>query len=801
MSPRTAAAIAIAGVLLVTGAADAWARASHRAAVEQQVAANADLLAREIIDVVDGAASAVDVLGAFALIELEGPAGDLEGEFRAFAQVLLGQDEWVKSVQLGPDSILEFVHPIEGNEAAVGLDLLADPSRRALLEPSITTGDMTVQGPVGLVQGGTGIIVRRPLYLEDGSFWGFAALVLDWDSLVAHTRLVEDDGFASGLRNEAGVVIAGDGRAFAEDAVIRTLTSPASGIEWQLVSRPDGGWPGFAPASPFLWAFGLQAAALAGLFVFGVVRRPIQLRTEVERATADLAASEARYQETFEHAGSGIVVIDESGRIATTNPKIREIVGWEGKPIEGERVLRFVHPEDRRAFARSLDDIVPGAVVSIETRLGSPEAPRWCRMRVTLLPGSDGTPDRALGIVTDITERREAAAALTESERRYRELFELLPIGIQQEDYTRAIEHLRALVEAGVGDLRTYLLDNPTELERILDDVSIAPNPTAGLFQLGIGTPGEDRTLLRVLGPETREGLIESLVSVFDGKRDAEWQIKATGSDGLVRSLHLRWHVPVREGRPDFANLLMTLTDVSRLRRTEERLARLVEAKDRFVASVAHELRTPLTAVVGFARTLSEESASLTAKDADELHGLIASHAQEMAHIIEDLLVTGRSDVSEVRVHLEAVDLAAVAGEALFGVPGVHLEIDTPDGQVLAMADPVRVRQIVRNLITNAVRYGGTQVGLAVRRLDGMAVVEVSDDGRELPPEEAERIFEPYERASTEPSRPGSMGLGLTVSRSLARLLGGQLMLVRVGNRNVFRVTLPMAGVGTLGSG
>ncbi len=667
MKPRSAAALAVIGVLLLTGGADLWVRGTNTTLIERQSAANADRLADEIADVVDSSAAAVDILAAFAKIELDGPRGDLVGEFPAFAAVVLAHDESIRSVQLAEGTTLTYVYPIEGNEAAIGLDLLADPGRRALLEPSIATGAMTVQGPVSLVQGGTGVIVRRPLYLADGGFWGFAALVLDWDRLLTHTRLAEDDGFVAGIRDESGVTIAGNGEAFDGGPLLRPVASDLTDVVWLLASRPKEGWPGAAPASPFVWVFGLQAAILAGLFTFHAVRRPMVLRAEIERATAKLA----------------------------------------------------------------------------------------------------------------------------ESDLRYRELFASIPIGIQQEDYSAAIEHLRGLSQAGVGDLRAYLDTHQGELEHILTLVPVASNPSADLFQVGLGRGAGTKTLLRVLTPETRESLIESLVSVSEGRRDAEWQIESEGSDGARRRLHLRWHVPDKDGTPDFGNLLMTVTDVSLLRRTEQRLAGLLEAKDRFVASVAHELRTPLTAVIGFSRALLDEDAGLSVAETVELRDLIASHAQEMAHIIEDLLVTGRSDLSEVRIHLETIDLSSVAGEALFGVPGADFEVTVSDGPILTLGDPVRVRQIVRNLITNAIRYGGPNTRISVHRVRGLSAVDVSDDGPPIPADEAERIFEPYERVAAEHSKPGSIGLGLTVSRSLAELQGGQLTLVRERERNVFRLTMP----------
>ncbi len=762
--------------------------------MERQVTANVELLANEVVDVVEQTAGLVDILGAFAAIEVGSPDGDLHGEFPVFSQVLLSQDNAIRSVQLGPDSILVHVFPIAGNEAAVGLDLLADPDRRALLEPSILSGDMTFQGPVGLVQGGTGLIVRRPIYLDDGSFWGFAALVLDWDVLLSDTRLERTEGIVSAIEAPGAGVIAGDPAAFQGDPITQALQIGETGTTWTLASRPSGGWPRVALITRVIWPAGLVVALLAGAFTWNVSRRPLMLQREVDAALAELALSEARYQAAFEHAGTGIVVVDRAGRIVSANPQFQAIVGeGAGSSLVGSRLLGSVHPDDRRkltSWLRGLSE--PNGLAVGEIRLGPPGRIRWCKVRITVMPGLADGPGLLVGVAADITESRMVEEALAESERKYRELFAAVPVGIQQEDYTRALSDLARLTEEGIGDVRAYLLEADGALERVLSTIEVtAVNPTARVFQTGLRASGD--TLLEVVTPETRAGFVESLVAIAGGTRDGEFSIEADGADGVRRTLQMRWHLPIRDGEPDFSSLLMTMADVSVLRRTEERLARLVEAKDRFVASVAHELRTPLTAVVGFARALADSENDLSPAELTELHGLVVSHAEEMTHLIEDLLVSGRSDLSEVRVHIERIDLGEVAREATFGLPGVAVGLETPGKPVHAMADPVRVRQIVRNLITNASRYGGDDIRVVVCAVGESVAVEVSDDGPRLSQQESERIFEPYERISSEFAQPGSIGLGLTVSRSLAHLLGGQLVLERVGERNVFRLTLPQA--------
>ena len=112
-----------------------------------------------------------------------------------------------------------------------------------------------------------------------------------------------------------------------------------------------------------------------------------------------------------------------------------------------------------------------------------------------------------------------------------------------------------------------------------------------------------------------------------------------------------------------------------------------------------------------------------------------------------------------------------------------------------AVADPIRVKQIVRNLLVNASRYGGESVRVSVLEKRDVAVVEVADDGSGISSEAAIRIFEPYERADRTASAAGSIGLGLTVSRTLARLMDGDLEYQRRDGWSIFVLSLPLDAV------
>jgi signal transduction histidine kinase len=223
-----------------------------------------------------------------------------------------------------------------------------------------------------------------------------------------------------------------------------------------------------------------------------------------------------------------------------------------------------------------------------------------------------------------------------------------------------------------------------------------------------------------------------------------------------------------------------------------EGLEELAKAKDRFIATVSHELRTPLAAVVGFAGELAQGLDKYSRVEIAEMVSLISSQSIEVAQLVDDLLTAERAASGNLTVkpaRLDLYDESRSVIELLRATKDIGIEGDSS----LVWADALRTRQIVRNLLTNAVRYGGDKVQIEVGRRNGHALLTVLDDGPGVKGIDAEHIFDPYYRSKTEDTRPDSVGLGLAVARQLARIMGGDVAYRRSGGWTRFELTLPLA--------
>jgi two-component system, sensor histidine kinase and response regulator len=258
-----------------------------------------------------------------------------------------------------------------------------------------------------------------------------------------------------------------------------------------------------------------------------------------------------------------------------------------------------------------------------------------------------------------------------------------------------------------------------------------------------------------------------------------------------------------RELRDSRTTLELTVEERTReLSEANHRLSQLIRTKDEFIASVSHELRTPLSVVVGLAAELRDQGDQLEDQEYGELLDMVVDQSNDVAAIIEDLLVAARADIGTLSIAPKEIKLAAVVESALAPVPpDQRRDFDIDLGVVFLEADPIRLTQILRNLVTNAIRYGGRHAGISASAAGDTVSIDVWDDGEPLADEARRRIFEAYYSAHPAHGQPAAVGLGLTVSRNLAQRMGGDLSYEHDGTRSIFHLSLPLRALASESSG
>lgn len=224
---------------------------------------------------------------------------------------------------------------------------------------------------------------------------------------------------------------------------------------------------------------------------------------------------------------------------------------------------------------------------------------------------------------------------------------------------------------------------------------------------------------------------------------------------------------------------------LAELVRTRQELEHLQTTSAEFLSSMSHDLRTPLSAIIGLAELLRDPEHALDSSSRSEMIDTIVESGFEVANMVEDLVTVARHEAGQLKVVAVPVSLDAQVNQALEAM-AVPMDVAVRGEAPRAHADPRRVRQILRNLLTNAAKHGGENVIVELGGRDEMALAAVIDDGPGMPPDREELVFGDAENGSLQ-----HLGIGLPISRELARHMGGDLTHVRTGDETRFELSLP----------
>ena len=231
------------------------------------------------------------------------------------------------------------------------------------------------------------------------------------------------------------------------------------------------------------------------------------------------------------------------------------------------------------------------------------------------------------------------------------------------------------------------------------------------------------------------------------------------------------------------------------------RLQEAIDGSKQFVADASHELRTPLTVMRGELESLAQDRR--LGRETREALGSVLEEVQRLAEIVESLFALSRLDAGEAGAGWRRFDLAELAATTaeqmslLATDKNVQVACDSPAG-VVVEGDPARLKQVVVNLLDNAIKYtpGGGRVRLSVRREQGFAILEVADDGIGIPAEALPHVFKRFFRVDSSRSREqGGAGLGLAIVKSICSAHGADIEVISTpGRGSTFRLRQPLAG-------
>ena len=534
-----------------------------------------------------------------------------------------------------------------------------------------------------------------------------------------------------------------------------------------------------------------------------------ELRDEIDALRSELAAAKASIESRDYRSGTfsrmlnlGIWEWDEiEDKPIFYSEQMGEVYGVDADDFESGFTSqtdfeRLVHRDDLEHFRERIDGQIlePGVPNIFDYRIitGKREI-RYLREYVQGVFDDRGTLTASFGMVQDVTDSQQAIAALKASEERYHSLFEQMPLGVQEEDYSAVKKVVDKLLFQGVDDLRTYFLENPIVLREMVGQTRIT---------------NVNEALLRLHEADSKEEFID-VESDVDGWWDATWvdyyaaEIAALAGERRFHDservdsrvdgsyFETRTLVTVVRGYEDSWQRVITIhEDITKRKQGE---ASLIEAKNQaeqanlakseFLSSMSHELRTPLNAILGFSQLFAYD------RELDEQHLANAAEinraGRHLMSLIDQVLDLSRIEAGDTSLSMEPISLRQVLADSVHWVVqlaknrdvAIHFDEAEFDG-LSVVADNIRLKQVFLNLLTNAVKYNraGGEVNLILEKQDDDYLrIGVRDTGSGITSDKLDELFQPFNRLGAEFSTIEGTGIGLVITRQLLDMMQGEL--------------------------
>ena len=507
--------------------------------------------------------------------------------------------------------------------------------------------------------------------------------------------------------------------------------------------------------------------------------RESMARATAERVAAAVAASEEQLRVTIESIGDAVVATDDQGRVTLLNPVAETLTGWSADEAVGHRledVLVLVNEETRRPAEHPVARVLREGVVAglaNHTVLIAKDG-REIPIDDSAAPSraADGRLVGAVMVFRDISERR----------RHEQDLRRLAAIIGTSEDAIFA-KTIKGTILSWTRGAERMLGYTPAEV---------------------VGRP------ITILTPTERLAEEATLLSrVAAGERVETFDTKRLAKDGR--------HVPVSVSLSPLTNNLGTIVGVSTIARDISEQARLLAAeraaraeadranrtKDQFLAVLSHELRQPLNSLVGWAGAMRRQR--LDRADHEQALDAVDRSIRALTRMIDDLLDIARIEAGKLALQRRPVDVAPLIAETLDTVrhdakaKGLTFETALDGKPAVVSADADRLRQVLINLLSNAMKYtpAGGRVQVRTTTDDGRVRIVVTDSGVGIDADFLPQVFERFRQA--DPRAGGSqvgLGLGLAIVREIVEMHGGSVRAESAGPDRgaTFIVTLPTMG-------
>lgn len=752
-------------------------------------------------------------------------------DFEGLARKLIVHNHHIRNFGLAKNNVLTYIYPLKGNEKAFGFKSLNHPEQRNSTLRAIETKKTVVAGPFNLVQGGTGFIIRTPIFLKSskGRYWGLVSVVLNMDSLFKEAGLLNDKELKFALRGKDGTgasgdIFFGDKSIYQSNPVILDVNLPHG--SWQLAAIPKAGWVAVSTIPLRLKVLRSFISLIIGFLVF------VYLKSQQR-----ILKSEHRYRNIFDNTSVSIWEEDYSEikrdidklkasnildfrKYFNENPefvrkavKMIKIVGVNDATLKlykaTDKAELFVSlekvftPESYQVFKELLVAIAYGERYFESEAINKKLNGEPFNILITATIPSHSSEFRNLLIsVFDITERKKA-------EEKIREIMENVPAGINISTPDGSITEVNSTLSKMFGYEKEEFLNLPA--------TAIYYNPEDRKKFLELHSKGSVKNFIVLLKRKDRNPFWGSITSIAqrNEKGDARFLnviediTERKQAEEVLREYGKTLEEQVKEKTKKLQDALHQAEASNR-------------AKSEFLANMSHELRTPLNSIIGFSEIMSDGIVGPLSENQKDCLNNILQGGRHLLLLINDILDISRIEADKIELEPGRFDLKKMLEESagMFKERALKKDIKTSldigEGIDTIYADERRIRQVLLNLLSNAYKFtpdSGSVIVTAHLLSDfrflnpelkekysaipipqSAIVISIEDTGIGISEEDQKRLFTPFEQLEhVYTKKYEGTGLGLYLSKRLVEMHGGKIWVEsKKGEGSKFTFSIPV---------
>ena len=686
--------------------------------------------------------------------------------FEAVSKQLIKSNPLVSVVQMVPNGVIKYIYPLNGNEAALDLNILNVADLKKEAKESINTQKVYFAGPLKLRQGGIGIVGRLPVY-HNNSFWGFTAVIVKLETLL------ETSGINSlNHPNYYFQVSKKNPITYKEQFFLPSKTSLSkshyvsqeitdSDIKLYLVAKKA---PLVYPEILFSSILGLIVAALFGVLTTKLLKKPEELRYLLKKQEEKLLKNEMKFKTIIDQAPIGFAIINtRSGNVMEANKKYCDMFGFNFEEIKQMDVTSLIHPNDLAKSLEYLKSLDEGKITefSMEKRcITKTGEVIWVNLSVSQLFESNEKPTSHIAFVKDITERKEAEALIEKSQARFKSLIDTIDGIVWEYDLeTKSSTFISKKIENLLG----YLVEEYSESPEFWED-HIHP---------------EDREFALALSAKENKNHVN---------HDYEYRmLKKNGEIIWVRDII---NYVFENGKPVISRGIMI--DITIMKEAEKNLSnslQLVTEQNKrllnFSYIVSHNLRSHTSNIESIISLI--ESAE-SEEERNEMMQLLKSVSNSLDETMKHLneVVNINTNINLVTKPLNLIKYIDKAKEVLSEQilsNKVTLTTNIPEDATINY-NSAYLESILYNLISNAIRYRHPQrkpiISINLYQQNDKTIIEVSDNGIGIDlVRNADKIFGMYKTFS---SNSDARGIGLFITKNQVDAMGGSITVDSIPN-------------------